>query len=129
MKLRVLFCSCLVASASIHNFALAQSQGPPKLDGSAETMCFEIIPPSSSVLPHAPVLLNRCTGKTWLMERHRGPGFASRLYGWVPIATIDRRPYHGESAAAKPEHEPPLSKERLGSSANCFTYNKRLFCE
>ena len=53
--------------------------------------CWKIVAPAQNMSPFAPMLLDRCTGKTWLMVRERIPGSkpASVSYRWAPILPSD----------------------------------------
>lgn len=61
---------------------------------SPESRCWEVTAPAADVPQHFPILINKCTGKTWLLtkvnirEAKSGqPGVYA--YRWRPIATED----------------------------------------
>jgi hypothetical protein len=91
------------------NAALAQSAG---------AACFEVIPARPNIEPPTPIMVDKCSGRSWVLIRN------GRNYRWALIATeferaktADRAPVDG--AAAAPE----------SGSQKCFTFNNRKFCE
>jgi hypothetical protein len=65
--------------------------------------CFEVIPARPGTLPSAPLLINKCSGATYVLATKPND---RRTYYWKPI-----------QARAADDRE------------KCFTYNNRVFCE
>lgn len=93
---------------------VAHAQGA----GSAST-CFEVIPARPNVEPPVPIMIDKCSGRSWVLVRN------GKIYRWSMIATetdkpktADRAPMEGGGPAA------PDS-----GSQKCFTFNGRKFCE
>jgi hypothetical protein len=87
----------------------AQAQGPA---------CFEVIPARPNIEPPAAIMVDKCSGRSWVLIRN------GKSYRWSLIATeiekpkiADRAPVEG--AAPAPE----------AGSQKCFTFNNRKFCE
>jgi hypothetical protein len=79
--------------------------------------CFHVIEGQANVPPGAPVLVDRCTGNTFVLVRAKGGATA---YRWAPIG----RSGEGETVAARPSSAVPRAK----ATANCFSYNGRSYC-
>jgi hypothetical protein len=74
-------------AAYLFSFA-ARAQEPAPLQ------CWEITNPATNVEPYAPILLNKCTGKAWLLSRSDTQEATSSsrgtfAYRWRPITTDD----------------------------------------
>jgi hypothetical protein len=93
----------------------------------ASAPCFELIPARPRIEPPVPMLVDKCSGRTWLLKR-AGRG----TYRWatvdmdgeVPKAT-DRPPT--DNQPANKADNPPADKD--GDGTKCFTFNNRKFCE
>ncbi len=85
----------------------------------AGTACFQVLPGQTEVLPQAPLLLNTCTGETFVLIRAKRPGPKSAQFEWLEIA----KPGAGSSESTKgaPAATGPARD-------NCFTYNGRSYC-
>ena len=96
--------------------AAAQAQEPGRPAGA----CFEIVVPSRSAPLAHPLLLNKCTGATWVLvktDRGRLP------YRWFALET-DSPPVadgRGRRTTAAPDPNRPGQK--------CFELSGRRFCE
>jgi hypothetical protein len=84
----------------------------------AGAACFEVIPARANIEPPVPIMIDKCSGRSWVLIRN------GRSYRWALIATdlekaktADRAPVDG--AAAAPD----------SGSQKCFTFNNRKFCE
>ncbi len=95
--------------AGANDAALAQGAGPA---------CFEVIAARPNVEPPAPIMIDKCSGRSWVLIRN------GKSYRWSLIATetekpktTDRAPMEG--AAPAPE----------GGPQKCFSFNGRKFCE
>jgi hypothetical protein len=93
----------------------------------ASAPCYELIPARPRIEPPLPMLVDKCSGRTWLLMR-AGRG----TYRWasvdmdsdIPKATD--RPPTDDQPANKAE-TPPANKD--GDGKKCFTFNNRKFCE
>jgi len=87
--------------------------------------CFEVTLAQTKPALADVLLLNRCSGETWLLVRtHKTdqlPQTSGFVYRWRPIA-IDRV----EKATELPSHPiPPIRQP----TAKCFVFDGRQFCE
>lgn len=78
-------------------------------------VCFELHPAASAQPPHAPLLLNRCTGETFILVA--GSSSKKRLaapsgYRWLPVS--------------KGRAIPAVTAPAAGTK--CFAYDGRKFC-
>jgi hypothetical protein len=93
----------------------------------APTPCYEMIPARPRIEPPAPMLVDKCSGRTWLLQR-AGRG----SYRWVAIVADDDMP---KATDRPPTDNQPASKadnpsaEKEGDGTKCFTFNNRKFCE
>lgn len=79
--------------------------------------CFQVIAGQPNVPPGAPVLVDRCSGDTFVLVRAKGRNAAHR---WVPLS---------KSNADSTEAAGPASpRSRTKAAANCFSYNGRSYC-
>jgi hypothetical protein len=88
--------------------------------------CFEVTVTQARLSLTDVILLNRCSGETWLLVRahktdHLAPTTGSFVYRWRPIA-IDRV----EKATELPPHPIPAIGQ---PTAKCFVFDGRQFCE
>ncbi len=81
-------------------------------------VCFEVIPARPNIEPPAAIMVDKCTGKSWVLIRN------GKSYRWSLITTelekpkiADRAPVEG--AVPAPDAGPQ----------KCFTFNGRKFCE
>jgi hypothetical protein len=82
-----------------------------------------VIEGQADVLPNAPLLVDRCTGATFLLARTRRDGRMG--YAWVPIA---REPA-GAAVESAPASEPRSSAAaKAAAKEGCFTYSGRTYC-
>lgn len=89
--------------------------------------CFELIPARPRIEPPLPMLVDKCSGRTWLLMR-AGRG----SYRW---ATIDMDSDTPKATDRPPTDDQPASNadnppaEKNGDGKKCFTFNNRKFCE
>lgn len=103
-----------VAVLAFHGLAAAQTASSP---------CYELIPARPRIEPSAPMLVDKCSGRTWLLTRAGRGG-----YRWAAIDADTDQP----KAADRPPTDDkqasnPGSKGEDGKK--CFTFNNRKFCE
>ena len=77
--------------------------------------CFQMLPATPDTLPGSPMLLNKCTGDTYVLSRvrYKKKSRVRTIYRWVPIAIGDRQAQ-------------PVPK--VSGGENCFEFNGRRFC-
>lgn len=97
-------------------------QGASKATQRPENIaCFEVVYGNQNAVPHRPILVNRCTGATWLLENafaRDSSGKLTHTLGWywnpLPIGRIDGMVVDplptgtaapGKKAAAPIQHE------------------------
>jgi hypothetical protein len=80
------------------------------------TPCFQMFAAVPDTLPGSPMLLNKCTGDTYVLSRvrHRKKSRVRTVYQWVPIAIGER-------------HAQPVPQ--VSGGENCFKFNGRRFCQ
>lgn len=84
-------------------------------------ICYQVIEGQPDVAPAAPILVDRCSGKSFVLSRGRS---GSRSYKWVAIGkAADVSPREARSATAR--HSPTI---RGGGKKGCFTFNGRSYC-
>lgn len=86
------------------------------------TPCFEFVPVRPRIEPASPMLIDKCTGRTWLLTRgSRG------AYRWAAIHTESEMP----KATDRPvtDASPAAKADKDGGAGKCFTFNNRKFCE
>lgn len=84
--------------------------------------CFDIVRSDATV---AAILLNRCTGQTWILVRRRGRHGNEFAYRWRPVA-------RGATEVAANPPAPVVPHVHIPASPNsdkCFTFQGRRFCE
>jgi hypothetical protein len=86
------------------------------------TPCFEFVPVRPRIEPPSPMLVDKCTGRTWLLTRtSRG------AYRWAAILTESEMPKVTDRPAT--DASPAAKSDRDGGVGKCFTFNNRKFCE
>jgi hypothetical protein len=124
-----LFCTSLFCVALSGHSCCAQAG---QSDHSATT-CFQVFQPQRHTLPATPLLLNRCTGETWILVR-RPVGTSNRkrsqepAFRWIAlevdqaIAVSERKDVNVSSR--------PVPRKSLGvDGRKCFFFTGREFCE
>ena len=90
----------------------------------ATAPCFEIVPARSGIEPPVPMLVDKCSGRTWLLSRggrRTGHDRASPYgYRWTLIEAE-------QDVAKTTDKLPAASADKRDSK--CFTFNGRKFCE
>lgn len=87
--------------------ALAQ-EGPAKSE--TRTPCFELVMMQNSIA-YGPILVNRCTGATWMLVREslpraKGNSEEPFTYRWHPLATEENEAILGYPALKLPRPPP-----------------------
>lgn len=80
--------------------------------------CFEVIPARPNIEPAAPIMIDKCSGRTWILVR------GGKSYRWSLITTEAEKP--------KIEDRAPIGGSEIAPSQGgqkCFTFNGRRFCE
>jgi hypothetical protein len=112
--------ACLMIAALLIELpaagASAQTAGAPAL-------CFDIITTGKIVQRDGAILLNRCTGQTWLLSRIARRGGVLG-YRWKLLAADG-----GEVSEPLPRPEPQVSAPIRPSTGKCFSFQGRQFCE
>jgi hypothetical protein len=112
--------ACLMIAALLIELpaagASAQTAGAP-------TFCFDIITTGETVQPDGRILLNRCTGQTWLLSRIARRGGVLG-YRWKLLVADDV-----EISNPLPRPEPQMSAPIGPSTGKCFSFQGRQFCE
>ena len=80
--------------------------------------CFEIVAAPRHAEPDGPILIDKCTGKTWLLVRHGGRRHRAG-FRWVAL-TFDAAP---RGTAAGTSMLPRLDGQK------CFVFSGRRYCE
>lgn len=83
------------------------------------TPCYEVIPPRAKGEPTAPMLVDKCSGRTWVLVRS-GRG----VYRWT-VVDMD---YDKPKTTDRPVTDTQSAKSD-GDPKKCFTFNNRKFCE
>jgi hypothetical protein len=112
---RVLVGALLVGIVS-GSFAFAQAPEATPPHGA----CFDVVRSPTDEAAGA-ILLNRCTGQTWLLVRTRRKHSDLVAYRWALIATGEAEVAASTSALAPAPAKP--------NSAKCFTFQGKQFCE
>ena len=97
--------------------------GPAAAYGQSASPCFEIIAPHPRGEPRSPVLIDKCSGSTWLLTRTRATQ-ARAAYHWQPLQMADRR-----VDAAEPRPATSPRPAAAAAKGNCFTFQNRRYCE
>lgn len=111
--LRMMRAVLAAAALLLPGAAIAQTASSP---------CFELIPARARIEPLAPLLVDKCSGRTWLLVRSgRGD------YRWAAINTENEKPKATDRPAT--DTGPADKADKDGSAGKCFTFNNRRFCE
>jgi hypothetical protein len=89
----------------------------------AQARCFDIITLRNTAQPDGSILLNRCTGQTWLLSRNKRRGGALG-YRWNLLVADG-----GEISKSLLRPEPRMSAPMGPSTGKCFGFQGRQFCE
>jgi hypothetical protein len=93
----------------------------------ATAPCFELIPARPRIEPPTPLLVDKCSGRTWILKRTGRGG-----YRWAAIDADNGMP---KATDRPPTDNQPTNKadnpsaEKEGDGKKCFTFNNRKFCE
>ncbi|MFM1814790.1 MAG: hypothetical protein RLZ98_1485 [Pseudomonadota bacterium] len=91
--------------------------------------CFEVIRGSGNIEPAAPMLINKCTGETFLLKRLRGSADASAGYAWVPLVTRRRNVKPQAASKYRGRGRNYIKRRKALASPPCFKFDGRTFCE
>ena|SRR6516165_10441457 len=91
--------TCLLAACALAT-ACAGSRAQDAAPQGPATQCWKIVSPQANVAPYGLILLNQCTGKTWLLskivkreKRPENPNEKAKpdtfTYRWRPITKDD----------------------------------------
>lgn len=84
--------------------------------------CFDIVRSDTAA---GAILLNRCTGQTWILVRRRGRHGDEFAYRWRQVARGSTEVAANPPAPAVPHVHVPAGP----NSDRCFTFQGRQFCE
>jgi hypothetical protein len=113
-------CAVALSGGFIGSAVTAQAQDAPTPNGA----CFDVARPPGGEAAGA-ILVNRCTGRTWILVGGRKRHGDQVAYRWMPIVTADAAPAAPAPAPSPPRVHAPASP----NSDKCFTYQGRKFCE
>lgn len=88
----------------------------------APAPCFEFVPVRPRIEPASPMLIDKCSGRTWLLTRTSRGG-----YRWAAIHTEAEVPKAIDRPAT--DGSPAAKADKDGGAGKCFTFNNRKFCE
>jgi hypothetical protein len=89
----------------------------------AQARCFDIITLRNTAQPDGSILLNRCTGQTWLLSRNARRGGVLG-YRWNLLVADG-----GEISKPSLHLEPRMPAPVRPSTGKCFSFQGRQFCE
>jgi hypothetical protein len=126
---KIEFSSCVRSCALLAALLFAIIAGPRAFADNAagappSDACFDIARPPTSTAAGT-ILLNRCTGETWILLRNRTRNGEAFIYRWRPIA-------RGAAEVAANSHPRVAPRVRLPANPNsdkCFIFQGRRFCE
>jgi hypothetical protein len=112
--------ACLMIAALLIELPAA---GASAQTAETQPHCFDIITPRYTAQPDGSILLNRCTGQTWLLSRigRRGGVLG---YRWNLLVADG-----GEISKPLPRPEPRMPAPVRPSTGKCFSFQGRQFCE
>lgn len=89
----------------------------------ASSPCYELIPARPRIEPAAPMLVDKCSGRTWLLTKAGRGG-----YRWAAIDVDAEQP---KATDRPPTDDKPASNptSKGEDGKKCFTFNNRKFCE
>jgi hypothetical protein len=105
----VLITAALPALAQTPASPAAAENPAPAIPASPSTLCYEVVSTTASTLPYAPLLVDRCTGRTWLLAGDRvadaqGKPTGAFAFRWHPLGNTAE-----EAVLAFPEQSPAPS--------------------
>ena len=87
---------------------------------SREGQCFEVLAAQPNIAPGGPLLVDKCSGQTWLLTKsHQRSRAGGITYRWSPV------PVDHPAVAKAPAPVAPAAATR----ERCFTFQGRQFCE
>jgi hypothetical protein len=108
----------LLAATLVSNLVSGAIAQTPEV-GEPTRACYEVIAGRVDSQSEGAILVNRCSGQTWILVRTR------LAYRWSPIATADTQ------VAASPPSPPKVHfpKPAAQNNSKCFTFQGRQYCE
>ena len=107
--------ACLLAEVLLGGWHSAATAA--ESDETAQKHCFQFVAGRPDTLPIAPMLINTCTGETFMLAKQarglRGAKSAQYVWRQIPMG----------------EPQPDAVNTRAARSSKCFAYDNRLFCE
>jgi len=89
-----------------------------------DSACFEVIRPHPQTHPRVPLLLDRCTGATWLLVR--GESHGPLGYRWAPLEV----PAMVQAQKSGNGHiVPKVGETQAPPTGNCFVFAGRRYCQ
>jgi len=103
----------------------AQSSEPAAPSGA----CFDVVRSSNGETAGA-ILVNRCTGRTWILVANKNGDSDRVTYRWVPIETAESEPAPSPPRPTARRHSPVHVRTAVTPpNAKCFTFNGHSYCE
>jgi hypothetical protein len=100
------------APASAHS----QESEPPS------RACFDIVR-STRDCAAGTILLNHCTGQTWMLVRNQTRRNNQVAYRWMPIAVSN------SELIGPPAHKSRVQTPLKADGSKCFTFQSKRYCE
>lgn len=118
IRYRSALCGTVASMLAISgNAALAQAPAP-------ETACFQMMATPAGAGPASTILLDRCTGQTWILARRFQAAAKGRsgnaAFRWEPLSKDNAEP---------PPSRKPVATAPTATGDKCFTFQGRRFCE
>ena len=105
----------------------AWAQGTPSilLGPGATSPCFDVVPMTDNAVPYGPIMINRCTGVTWLLVREnvfdtKGNPTGKFAFRWHPLSSAGNEAIFGlsnppgSSSTPAVEFNAPANKPNTG---------------
>ena len=108
LKSHFVACALALLPATV----IAQTAQPAP-SAPASGACYEMLPADANTLPGSPMLINKCTGQTYVLMRAAVKASGVPKYRWLPIALDDA---------------PEGKSKRTPAGHNCFSFDGRQFC-
>jgi hypothetical protein len=107
-----------LAIAAVAAMAVAFAPAAHAQGGGSASACFEVIAARPNVEPPVPIMIDKCSGRSWVLIRN------GKSYRWSLISTEMEKPKISDRAPMEGAAPAPES-----GSQKCFTFNGRKFCE
>jgi len=116
---RLVRCAIVVGGAGLLAGSAAAQDAP-------KGACFDIIAGNTDTQLAGTILLNRCSGQTWILVRNQRRTADGSRYQWSLLANAPRE--EPPPTAKVPTAKSPPAKSAT-TSGKCFTFQQRRFCE